>query len=144
MGFDRHSDMQKLIPQTQLLMCRIQVWKRDNDTTHRPAGVLLPSGRRSDGKRGDRRRRVTGTVLYLLASTPPYFCNETRGCAKDRAGRRAVCIVLGECREQGSYRRDGQQAGVQLRLLAQRLTEARVVQNLLCLSGGAWIQTFQE
>lgn len=132
--------MQKLIPQTQLLMCRIQVWKRENDTIHRPAGVLLPSERRSGGKRGDRRRRVTGTVLYSLASTPPYFCNETRGCAKDGAGRRAVCIVLGECRERGGYRRDG----VQLRLLAQRLTEARLVQNLLGLSGGAWIQTFQE
>lgn len=39
---------------------------------------------------------VTGTVLYSLASSP-YFCNQTQGCARDRADHRTVYSVLGEC-----------------------------------------------
>lgn len=34
LGFDLHFDMQKLIPQTQLLMCRIQFKKRERDRKH--------------------------------------------------------------------------------------------------------------
>lgn len=41
-GFDHRSDMQKLIPQTQLLMCRIHVWKREKAEIRQPAGI--PSG----------------------------------------------------------------------------------------------------
>lgn len=35
---------------------------------------------------------VAGTVLYSLASSPPYFCNQTQGCASDRAEHRIQCI----------------------------------------------------
>lgn len=36
-------------------------------------------------------RDVTGTVLYSLASSPPYFYNQTQGCATDRAERHTAC-----------------------------------------------------
>lgn len=38
---------------------------------------------------------VTGTVLYSLASSPPYFCNQTQGCAGDRDEHRTVYSVRG-------------------------------------------------
>lgn len=40
---------------------------------------------------------VTGTVLYSLASSPPYFCNQTQGRAMGEAEHRTVYSVLGEC-----------------------------------------------
>lgn len=38
---------------------------------------------------------VNGTVLYSLASSPPYFCNQTQGCARDRAEHRTVQYIRG-------------------------------------------------
>lgn len=82
---------------------------------------------------------VTGTVLYSLASSPPYFCNQTQGCARDRAEHGTVCSVLGECMASGGYRRDRQaywsrdkssptpppHVCLQPLLLSQQLTEVK-------------------
>lgn len=49
---------------------------------------------------------VTGTVLYSLASSPPYFFIQSQGCARDREEHRTVHSVFGECKAEGGYRRD--------------------------------------
>lgn len=104
LGYDLHFDMQKLIPQTQLLMCRLQL-KKEKDgkkASKKKNNITLPLfpfpsnyNRREVMQRAE--CDVTGTVLYSLASSPPYFCNQTQGCAKDRAEHRTVYSVLGEC-----------------------------------------------
>lgn len=61
----------------------------------------------------------TGTVLYSLASSPLYFCNQTQVCARDRVDRASDSTQ----RIRGMYgvgRLQGRQADRQAGLLLKR------------------------
>ena len=96
MGFDLHFDMQKLIPQTQLLYVPTTIRNESRQgNKQKPADVLLPLGPQSKGIDASRAERdVIGTDFVHTALSLPYFCKSTQGYARDRTEHCAVYSVL--------------------------------------------------
>lgn len=111
---NRHFDMQKLIPQTQLLMCRIQFKKKRQKDGRQEGKHLSPAGVPLSLELWSKGSDATDSVMWLaqfctrLLHHLLIFVNQPWGCAEDGAERRTAYIVLGECMVSGGYRRDGQ------------------------------------